>query len=207
MLQILVSISRNNHNHNLKLRLRFELAFKFTFTSVSDFLASSEEQLSMAFVTEQQKEIILQNPLDRFLDDSREKLRNLHEDIESCQAHIARLFAALIKSSAAWSLRFQDEGSIIADQLFMLRKQIDESRIDLGKFGKLIRRVVDGSSDLLIWAEIFNFVDSLLPQTPPSSNRLSNSETRKVVEKEIFEEIKDCVYRNVGGFWDNHFTT
>ncbi|CAK7563371.1 MAG: hypothetical protein SEPTF4163_001239 [Sporothrix epigloea] len=160
----------------------------------------------MAFVTEQQKEIVLQNPLDEFLDDSREELRNL-EDIEPCQAHIARPFAALIKSSAAWSLRFPDECSIVADQLFTLRKQIDESRIDLGNFGKLIRRVVDGSSDFLIWAEIFNLVDSLLPQTPPSSNRLSNSETRKVVEKEIFKEIKDCIYRNGGGFWDKYFTT
>ncbi|CAK7269607.1 hypothetical protein SEPCBS57363_003687 [Sporothrix epigloea] len=66
-----------------------------------------------------------------------------------------------------------------------------------------------------------HLVDPLLPQTPlaiipatsvwtpvePSSNRLSDSETIVVVEQEIFEEIKDCIYRYVGGFWDKYFTT
>lgn len=35
-----------------------------------------------------------------------------------------------------------------------------------------------------------------------SSNRLADSETRDIVEGELFEEIKNCTFRNVGGFWD-----
>ncbi|KAI0135524.1 serine/threonine-protein kinase Sgk2 [Daldinia grandis] len=38
-----------------------------------------------------------------------------------------------------------------------------------------------------------------------SSSRLADSETREIVETKLFEEIKNCTFRNVGGFWDKFF--
>ncbi|KAI1291672.1 serine/threonine-protein kinase Sgk2 [Xylaria venustula] len=38
-----------------------------------------------------------------------------------------------------------------------------------------------------------------------SSSRLADSETRDIVERELFEEIKKCTFRNVGRFWDKFF--
>lgn len=38
-------------------------------------------------------------------------------------------------------------------------------------------------------------------------SRLANSETRDIVEGELFEEIKNCTFRNVGGFWDKFFNS
>lgn len=38
-----------------------------------------------------------------------------------------------------------------------------------------------------------------------SSSRLAGSETRNVLEGELFEEIKGCTFRNVGGFCDKFF--
>jgi hypothetical protein len=87
-------------------------------------------------------------------------------------------------------------------------------------FRTLIRCVVDKKSDVDVWEAVFTTFGNLSAATPPpssiaptfrgtpiksSSSRLADSETRDIVEAELFYEIKDCTFRNVGGFWEKIF--
>jgi hypothetical protein len=76
------------------------------------------------------------------------------------------------------------------------------------------------SADADIWETVFNIINILSAFTPPpssiaptfrgtpiksSSGRLTDGETRDIVEGELFEEIRNCTFRNMGGFWDKFF--
>ncbi|RYP55212.1 hypothetical protein DL768_000206 [Monosporascus sp. mg162] len=92
--------------------------------------------------------------------------------------------------------------------------------VKLAQFRPLVRHVIDKSADIDIWEDVFNIIGNLSVLTPPassiaptfrgtpiktSSSRLADSEPRDIVEAELFEKIKNCTFRNVGGFWDKFF--
>ncbi|EHK22262.1 uncharacterized protein TRIVIDRAFT_191091 [Trichoderma virens Gv29-8] len=92
----------------------------------------------------------------------------------------------------------------------------------LDRFRPLIRHIGENSRDELIWIEVFDLIDTFSELTPPSSiiklqealkathaksssSRRTGSETGYIDDVELFEEIKECTFRNVGGFWDKFF--
>ncbi|KAI0116873.1 serine/threonine-protein kinase Sgk2 [Daldinia grandis] len=173
-------------------------------------------------LTEEQIKIISELPLNETLDPFRDKLRNFNEDHESRRAHITELLGALVLCPAALNLSSPDRSGSAAVKLLALRQHIRGIEVQLDQFDTLVRYIVDKSSDLAIWAAVFNLIDTIHPRTPPassipptfkgtpvkaSSNRLADSETRNVVEAELFEEIKHCVFRDIGGFWDKFFNS
>lgn len=168
---------------------------------------------------EEQIKIILERPLNDTLDNFREKLRDKDAD-DSLQEDIAGLLSALVGSPAAFSLPSPVGGGNVAVQLFSIQQQVRAGVVKLDRFLSLVRHVVDRSSDIVIWEAVYNLIETLSPITPPTSNiaptfrgtpiktsssRLADSETREIVEGELFEEIKHCTFRNVGGFWDKFF--
>ncbi|KAK3371853.1 serine/threonine-protein kinase Sgk2 [Lasiosphaeria ovina] len=171
-------------------------------------------------LTGQQNKIISECPLQGTLDPFRDKLRNLNGDDKTRQAHIANLLSALVGSPAAFNLPSPNGNGNVALRLFAIQQHVRGNEIDLDPFDSLVRHVVDQSSDFAIWAAVFSLIDTLHPRTPPlssipptfigtpikaSSSRLADSETRDIVEGELFEEIKDRVFRSAGGFWDKFF--
>ncbi|KAK0724033.1 serine/threonine-protein kinase Sgk2 [Apiosordaria backusii] len=170
-------------------------------------------------LTEEKINIILEHPLVDALDQVREKLLDNNDD-DSRQKGIAGLLAALVASPAAFNLPSHDGSHNVAVKLLSLLAQVRAGQAKADQFLPLIRHVVDKSSDIDIWQAVFNIIKTFGPLTPPqsvlpptftgtpikaSSSRLSDHETREVVERELFYEIRDCTFRNVGGFWDRFF--
>jgi hypothetical protein len=168
---------------------------------------------------EEHIKIISERPLSDTLDNLREKLRDNDAD-DARQDDIAGLLGVLIVSPAAFSLPSPDGSGNVAVKLFPIQQQVRAGVVKLDPFLSLVHHVVDKSSDIDIWQAVFNIIETLNPLTPPpssvtptfrgtpiktSSSRLADSETRDIVEGELFEEIKHCTFRNVGGFWDKFF--
>ncbi|KAI0402797.1 serine/threonine-protein kinase Sgk2 [Xylaria palmicola] len=166
-------------------------------------------------LTKQQIKIISEHPLNDTLDSVRDKLRDNIDDL--C---VAKLLGALLVSPAAFSLPSPNGSGNVAAKLFSITQHVRGGGVKLDRFRPLARHVVNESSDAVIWAAVFSLINVLGPLTPPpssiaptfkgtpiktSSSRLADSETRDIIEGELFEEIKKCTFRNVGRFWDKFF--
>ncbi|KAI0388188.1 hypothetical protein F5Y17DRAFT_284334, partial [Xylariaceae sp. FL0594] len=171
-------------------------------------------------LTEQQIKIISERPLDDTLDRVRDKLRDNADGLR--QEDVASLLSALVGSPTAFSLPFADGSCNVAAKLFPIQQHVRGGLVKLDHFDSLVHHVVSNSSDVDIWQAVFDIIDNLGALTPPpssipptfhgtpvrsSSSRLSDSETRDIVEKELFFEVKDCTFRSVGGFCNKIFNT
>ncbi|XWX00715.1 hypothetical protein V2A60_008736 [Cordyceps javanica] len=80
--------------------------------------------------------------------------------------------------------------------------------------------MVSNSPDTDLWTAVINLTEAFNPSTPPastqvstniatplpsSSARIADSETSKPIEQELFYEIRDCIHRDVPGFFEKHF--
>ncbi|KAM4056429.1 hypothetical protein HRG_003332 [Hirsutella rhossiliensis] len=145
-------------------------------------------------LSEQQISIISENPLNDTLDRFRIKLGDCDQNDQLLWDEIASLVGAL--------------------------QRVRGGGMTLEPFRPLISSVVDNAPDVNIWDAVLSLIDTLSSLTPPpssivptykgtpvktSSSRLADSETRDIVEGELFFEIKDCTFRNVGGFCDKFF--
>ena len=171
-------------------------------------------------LTEQQVEIISERPFNDSLNHLRLKLRDFDKSDELRQEDIAGLLGALVASPAAFSLLSPDRSCPAAVKLLSILQHVRGGTVNLDQFRTLVCHVIDKVSDTTIWAAVFDLIDSLSPPTPPpssvaptfkgtpiksSSSRIADSETREILERELFYEIKDCTFRNVGGFCDKFF--
>ncbi|KJZ68352.1 hypothetical protein HIM_12261 [Hirsutella minnesotensis 3608] len=170
-------------------------------------------------LTEQQLEVISNRPFKDTLDHIREKLRDCNEVDDLRQEDIASLLGALVASPAAFSFPSADGNGSVAVRLLSILKHIRGGGGKSELFLPLVRRVIARAPDIDIWEAVFTIIESLDALTPPSSiaptfkgtpvkpssSRLGDSETRDVVEGELFFEIRDCTFRHVGGFWDKFF--
>ncbi|KPM43720.1 hypothetical protein AK830_g2827 [Neonectria ditissima] len=172
-------------------------------------------------LSEKHLQIISERPLNDTLDPLRDKLRDTNEADDPGQEDVANLLGALVGSPAAFSLPSPDGSGEIAAKLFTILKHVRGGLVKLGRFRPLVRYVVDKRTDIDIWEAVFAIIENLGDITPPpssvaatfkgtpvksSSSRLADSETRDVVERELFFEIQDCTFRNVGGFMDKFFS-
>ncbi|KND86475.1 hypothetical protein TOPH_08888 [Tolypocladium ophioglossoides CBS 100239] len=157
--------------------------------------------------------IIAENPLGETLKDVRDKL---HAGAPP-DGILASLLGALVLSTAAFSLPAPEGSGDVAGKLLTMLQSVRGGSLEPEKLRPLVD-VVD-SPDTDIWATVIDIIKVVNPLTPPStlaptfrgtpvkanSSRLSDSETREIVERELFQEIKRCTFRNVKGFWDKFF--
>ncbi|KAI1475422.1 hypothetical protein F4774DRAFT_292185 [Daldinia eschscholtzii] len=165
-------------------------------------------------LSKEQIRVIEDYPLDDSLSRFSTKLRDLKASDESWRSVIADLLLAMLSSTTAFNL---DVAEILLNIRYKLRTS---TSFQFAQFRSLVDAVIADSPDIDIWVAIFNLIadanlSTLLPssitptfrRTPvkASSNRLANSETREIVERDLFEEMRNCIFRNVGGFWDKFF--
>ncbi|KJZ68814.1 hypothetical protein HIM_11788 [Hirsutella minnesotensis 3608] len=170
--------------------------------------------------TEEQLRIIDDYPLKDLLRRFPAKLRDLEASNESWRSDIASLLLAIVGSVTALNLPASNGDGNVADKLFAIRQKALLGALQLAQFRPLVDAVIANSPDNNIWAAVFNLIADVNPSTPPppsiiptafgtpvktSSSRLNDSETRDIVERELFYEIKDCTHRGVPGFFDKHF--
>ncbi|KAI1119301.1 hypothetical protein F5Y14DRAFT_394911 [Nemania sp. NC0429] len=159
---------------------------------------------------QQAKDTISELPLKDTLDPIRHKLRD-YDDANPPQENIASLLSALVGSPTALSLFSPDGSGDMATKLFYIYKHIRQSLVKLDHFCGLVHHVVSKSPDIAIWQAVFDIIDNLGALTPPpssiastfqktpvksSSSRLSDSETREIIERELFFKIRDCTFCN-----------
>ena len=186
-------------------------SFRIATTNHSPKMALSEEQIK----------VIADHPLNDSLARFSTKLRDLKESDEAWRADIASLLGALVISPAADSLSLPSGNGNVAEKLFVIRqRELRGASLKLDQLRPLIDAVIANSRDIEIWTAIINLIDVVNPSTPPpssiirtafgtpvktSSSRLADSETRDIIERELFYEIRDCTHRNVPGFFGKHF--
>ncbi|KAI5917190.1 serine/threonine-protein kinase Sgk2 [Camillea tinctor] len=172
-------------------------------------------------LSEEQIRVIENYPLEDSLSRFAANLRDLKVSDESWRSGIASLLLAILGSITAHHLPAPDGSGDVALRLFTIRqKALDCTSLQLAQFRPLVDAVIANSPDIDIWSAVLDLIADVLPSTPPpsslaptfrgtpiktSSSRLADSETREIVEGELFEEIKNCTFRNVGGFWDKFF--
>lgn len=171
-------------------------------------------------LSEEQIRIIEKYPLKDLLDRFPAKLCDLEPSDESWRSGIASLLLAILDSAAALNLPAPNGDGNVAGKLFAMQQKVRSGALELVQFRPLVDAITTNSPDLDIWAAVFTLIAGLNLSTPTpssiaptfrgtpiksSSSRLGDSETRDIVERELFEEIKNCTFRNVGGFWDKFF--
>jgi hypothetical protein len=171
-------------------------------------------------LSEEQVRIIADHPLNDLLAHFPAKLYPLKESNGVWRAEVASLLSVLVDSTTAYNLPSSDGGNV-ADKLFTIRQKVRlGGSLKLDDFSAIINAVASNSSDTDVWTAVINLIDAVNPSTPPptsivptafgtpvrrSSSRLADSETRHIVERELFYEIRNCTHRGVPGFFEKHF--
>ncbi|KYK57232.1 serine/threonine-protein kinase Sgk2 [Drechmeria coniospora] len=164
-------------------------------------------------------EVISKNPLDDALDRFHDKLRTLDETDRSWQDTTASIVLTLVDTGAALNLGSRAGNETLSDDLFPLYRIILKGPFSSELFRPLVCCVVDKAPDIDVWEVVFDTIETFHSTSPlssiaptfqgtpvkTSSSRLADSETRDIIEEELFFETKDCTFRGVAGFCDKFF--
>ncbi|KAG6091679.1 hypothetical protein E4U30_006423 [Claviceps sp. LM220 group G6] len=186
-------------------------------------------------LTSEQIRIIERYPLKDALDQSRAKLRDFDPSDHSWRSGVAELLDVISLSLASGLLLAQDRKYYLDLELLSIRRRFKLGSFGLVDFQSLVESVVTNVSDIQIWEAVLDLIDALNPSPPSPSNvaptfrgtpiesrphrvpdsddndgsdgshESEDSEWRDNVREELFNEIKKCTFRKVGGFWDKLF--
>ncbi|XP_044714761.1 kinase [Hirsutella rhossiliensis] len=108
----------------------------------------------------------------------------------------------------------------VASELATILGHLRQGHYDYGHFFPLVKLVTQKASDAKIWNAVLDLVAALTRVTPPASvpatfdstpithssaSQQGTEQTREVVERKVFEEIRFCTYRDVEGFFEKYF--
>ena len=189
-------------------------------------------ELEMANILPDDRAIITKHPLANSLDYLREPLRKIEQSLEQNLKHnpidnpdldpqkeISRLLNTLQGHEVAYNLRLKTRSENIASELSGLFRCVQNGDFNYKHYRALLQLVIKQAPDIDIWNAIFDLI-TVFQTTPPTSIPLSynstpikpssasqqgSEQTRELVEGRIFEEIRGCTYRNVGGFFSKYF--
>ncbi|OAA51794.1 serine/threonine-protein kinase Sgk2 [Metarhizium rileyi] len=172
-------------------------------------------------LSKEQIKIIADHPLNDLLARLPDTLHALTESHGSWRADVAALLGILVDSTAAYNLLLSDGSGNVADKLFPVRQKVRlGGSLNFSHFRTLLDTIINKSPDTDVWSAVIALIDAVNPPTPPpssivrtacgtpvktSSSRLADSETRDIIERELFYEIRDCTHRSVPGFFEKHF--
>ncbi|SLM41353.1 1 protein kinase [Lasallia pustulata] len=188
----------------------------------------------MANLSPDERAIIAKHPLDIPLDRLRDSLRKIEQSykpgslsydgavdslISGPQKAISKLLWTLTGHEFAFSLRSKTGNGVIASELFTLFSSVCNGDFSYEDYRALSLLVIKQAPDVDIWNALLNLITTVSRTTPPTSIPVSFDgttthssasqqgveQTHELVEGRIFEEIKSCTYRNVGGFFSKYF--
>ena len=189
----------------------------------------------MANLSQSDLDIIAEHPLDKCLDYLQDPLRKAEQNQRSGslqydgvansqdqgpQKAISRLLYTLQGHEAAFNLRSKIGNGDLASELSTLFRRVRTGSFNYQHYRPLSQLVIKRASDVNIWSAVFELIITVSRTTPPTSIPVSfegtpiisssasqqgGEQTRKLVEARILEEIKECTYRNVGGFFSKYF--
>ncbi|PHH74487.1 hypothetical protein CDD82_4907 [Ophiocordyceps australis] len=187
----------------------------------------------MVSFSEQQLDIIARNPLGEPLDRFRETLEHkdqsysvlsnwdneANDSDQDRQDVISKLLTTLMATQTAKHL-LNSNGRKVAVDLAQLFSRVLEGDSH-AKYHPLMKLVLEKASDIDIWNAVLSLINTALaPVTTPesilptfddspivysSASQRDSEQTRELVEKRIFEEIRLCTFRDVEGFFEKYF--
>ncbi|KAM4067749.1 hypothetical protein HRG_009852 [Hirsutella rhossiliensis] len=190
----------------------------------------------MAHLTQDERDIIEQNPFGDSLSAVRKALREA-EPNTPCEASepddsadaperprlfvaaIGKLFSILSASDVSPQLASRTGRDSLFSDLGIVRSRLPKGDFEYQHFRPLSQLVIKQAPDVDIWAAVVALIRAISQSTPPpslppsfntpishSSASLQGSEqTRKKIEDRVFEEIRHCTHRAVGGFHEKYF--
>ena len=178
--------------------------------------------------------IIAKHPLAKSLDYLREPLRKIEQSLKpgslsrfdpidtpdiDPQKEISRLLYTLQGHEVAYNLPSKVGSGDIASELSTLFSFVRNGDFNYEHYRALLQLVIKQAPDIDIWDAVFDLI-TVYRTTPPTSIPLSynstpikyssasqqgSEQTRELLEGRIFDEIKGCTYRNIGGFFSKYF--
>ncbi|KAA6407381.1 MAG: hypothetical protein FRX48_08929 [Lasallia pustulata] len=189
----------------------------------------------MANLSPDERVIIANHPLDISLHYLQDPLRKIEQSykpgslsydgavdsLNSPQKVISRLLHTLQGHEVALNLRSETENGPIAFELSTLfGRVVKGNHFSYEHYRALSLLVIKQAPDVDIWTAVLNLIITVSPTTPPTSIPPSygdtpmrhtsalqqgSEQTVDLLKGRIFEEIKSCTYRNVGGFFSKYF--
>ena len=189
----------------------------------------------MAKLSQNDRNIIAEHPLDTYLDHLREPLRKTEQSYKpgslsfdgaadapdlGSQKVISRLLYTLQGHEVALDLRSKIGSNNVATELSKLFGLVQSDRYSYEHYRALSRLVVKQAPDVHIWNAVFDLIITVSQTTPPtsippsfdgtpitisSSSFQGSEQTRRIIESAMFYEIKGCTFRDVDGFFEKYF--
>ncbi|KAL9125176.1 MAG: hypothetical protein Q9217_005580 [Psora testacea] len=189
----------------------------------------------MANLSQNDRNILAEHPLDECLDHLQAPLRKAEQNYrqgslsydstvdshnQGPQKTISRLLYTLQGHEAALDLRSKTGSEDIASELSALFRRVRKGNFIYEHYRALSRLVVKQAPDVDIWNAVVELITTVSRTTPPTSIPVSfdgtpithssasqqgSEQTRKLVEARIFEELRYRTYRNVGGYFSKYF--
>ncbi|KAG6095126.1 hypothetical protein E4U31_006006 [Claviceps sp. LM219 group G6] len=173
----------------------------------------------MANLIEEERRIILDNPLGHSLDSVREALRNAEGDAqgEAFDAErsdpwleaVSELVTALFASRACRRLTSRIENRRhLASNLVDIRTRLDKHELPIQFVRPLSQLVLNQASDIDIWTAVIAVVATLNKDTPSTYQPLSwrtFEYSATEAESEVFDEICNSTHCAVGEFHQKYF--
>jgi len=189
----------------------------------------------MAALSQDDRDLIARHPLDSSLHHLHKPLRDaeqsytltssLHGDAtndsqDDRRKAISRLLTALMGAEVALVLRLKTSSRDVATELAFLFGRVRNGDFNYDHYRPLVKLVIKKESDFEIWSAVLDLVTTLSRVTPPASvptafddtplthssaSQQGGEQTRELLKKRLFEEIRSCTYRSVGGFVQKYF--
>ncbi|KAL8647621.1 MAG: hypothetical protein Q9210_005451 [Variospora velana] len=189
----------------------------------------------MANLSQNDRNIIAEHPLDKCLDHLQDPLRKAEHNYRSAslsydgtvdsldsgpQKAISRLLHALQGHEVALDLRSKTGHGDVASELSALFRRVRNGHFNYEHYRALSRLVIKKAPDIDIWNAVFDLIITVSRTTPPTSVPVSfdgtpitsssasqqgGEQTQKLVEARIFEEIRGCTHQDVDGFFSKYF--
>ncbi|ODH48992.1 hypothetical protein GX48_04925 [Paracoccidioides brasiliensis] len=153
-----------------------------------------------------------------------ESLDQLYRNVKS------KFLSALQGEDAAYSLRSRmSNGTMVSDLAAYLVRRLQKAQgnFKYDDYRSLVCLVTPDNEiqyvnkwNIDIWKAVFNLIDNIPQSTPlvsispsfnstpvkfTSSSQKGSEQTRELVNLRIFEEIHDCTFQDVEGFFDKYF--
>ncbi|KAM4066706.1 kinase [Hirsutella rhossiliensis] len=123
-------------------------------------------------------------------------------------------------TEAAPDLHSKISNRDVITELAGLVRRFRKGDFNYSYYRPLVRLAIQEASDLEIWSAVLDLIGTVTRATPPesipatfdntpithsSASQQGTEQTREVVERKVFEEIRFCTYRDVEGFFEKYF--
>ncbi|KAL1977858.1 hypothetical protein VTN31DRAFT_717 [Thermomyces dupontii] len=186
--------------------------------------------MPMASLSEEERRVIKDHPLNNSLHTLQGALRDLDSSYNSENADdqfeqlgdvLSHLLHTLSSTKAALNLRSRISSRNLRQELAALYLRVRDGDLSYDHCRPLVKLVIQNADDTNIWGTVFNLIATTSRATPlaPSAHHVvintpiktnsgslrGSEQTRNQVDLRVFQEIQDCTYRNVQGFYEKYF--